>query len=126
MDYKYYSYEIEMDNTFFLSKSVYRQDSPPAKDAPPRIEYEILEPQFDFVYRLVKAQLLEIPKWQDNTTIEPIENEIFETVEAYQRYYENTPTGEYMLFFGDRIITLNMEGPLTANQISIVKEKLQI
>lgn len=126
INYNYYSYEKEIDNTFFLSKSAYHQDSPPAKDAPPRIEYEILELQFDFVYRLAKEHLLNIPEWQDNTTFEPIDNKIFDTVEAYQRYYENTPTGEYMLFFGDRIITLNMEEPLNTKQISIVKEKLQI
>lgn len=109
IDYNYYSYEKETDKTLFLSKSVYRQDSPPAKDAPPRIEYETLEPQFEFVYLLAKEHLLEIPEWRDNTTFEPIDNKIFDTVEAYQRYYENTPTGEYILFFGDRIITLNME-----------------
>lgn len=126
IDYNYYSYEKETDKTLFLSKSVYRQDSPPAKDAPPRIEYETLEPQFEFVYLLAKEHLLEIPEWRDNTTFEPIDNKIFDTVEAYQRYYENTPTGEYILFFGDRIITLNMEEPLTTKQISIVKEKLQI
>ncbi|SHH92459.1 DUF2812 domain-containing protein [Clostridium grantii] len=126
IDYNYYSYEKEIDKTFFLSKSAYRQDSPPAKDTPPRIEYEILEPQFDFVYRLAKEHLLEIPEWRDNTTFESMDNKIFDTVEAYQRYYENTPTGVYMLFFGDRIITLNMEEPLTTKQISIIKEKLQI
>lgn len=126
IDYNYYSYEKETDKTLFLSKSVYRQDSPPAKDAPPRIEYETLEPQFEFVYLLAREHLLEIPEWRDNTTFEPIDNKIFDTVEAYQRYYENTPTGEYILFFGDRIITLNMEEPLTTKQISIVKEKLQI
>lgn len=126
IDYNYYSYERERDNTIFLSKSVYRQDSLPTKDAPPRIEYEMLEPQFDFVYRLAKEQLLEIPEWRDNTTYEPIDNKIFETVEAYQRYYEDTPTGEYTLFFEDKIIILNMEEPLTTKQTSIIIEKLGI
>ncbi|MDZ7834453.1 MAG: hypothetical protein U5K84_03040 [Alkalibacterium sp.] len=126
IDYNYYSYEKEIDNTFFLSKSVYRQDTLPAKDAPPWIEYEILEPQFDFVYQLAKEHLLEIPEWRNNTTFEPMDNKIFDTVEAYQRYYEDTPTGEYTLFFEDRIITLNMEEPLTTKQISIIKEKLEI
>jgi len=126
IDYIYYSYERETDNTFFLSKSLYRQDSPPAKDAPPQIEYEVLEPQYDFVYRLAKEHLLEIPDWRDNTTFETIDNKMFDTLEAYQRHYENTPTGEYTLFFGDRIIILHMEEPLTTKQISIIKEKLQI
>jgi hypothetical protein len=126
IDYDYYSYEKEIDRTLFLSKKVYRQDSLPSKDAPPRIEYEILEPQFDFVYGLTKEQLLEIPEWRDNTTFEAINNNIFETSEAYQRYYGDTPTGDYTLFFEDRIIRLDMEGPLTSKQISIIKEKLKI
>ncbi len=126
IDYKYYSYEREIDSTIFLSKSAYRQDSLPAKDGPPRIEYEILEPQFDLVYQLAREDLLEIPEWRDNTSFEPIDNKIFDTVETYQRYYDDTPEGEYILFFENKIIVLNMEETLTPKQISIVKAKLQI
>lgn len=126
IDYNYYSYESEIDSTFFLSKSAYRQDSLPAKDAPPQIEYEILEPQFDFVYRIAKEYLLEIPEWRDNTSFEPIDNKIFDTAEAYQRYYDATPTGEYILFFENRIIVLDMEEPLTTKQTSIIIKKLDV
>ncbi|MEG0853262.1 MAG: DUF2812 domain-containing protein [Angelakisella sp.] len=125
-DYEYYSYEHDSNSSFFLIKSEYRQDSLPAKDAPPRIEYEILEPQFDFVYRLSKEHLLEIPEWQNNTSLERIDNRIFDTAEAYQHYYEGTPTGEYILFFESKIVVLNMEEPLNVKQISIIKEKLDI
>jgi hypothetical protein len=126
INYDYYSYEREMDSTLFISKSVYRQDTLPAKDSPPGIEYEVLKPNFDFVYRLSKQHLLEIPEWRDKVTFEPIDNRTFDTVEAYQRYYEDTPTGEYALFFEDKIIRLDMEEPLTTKQISIIKEKLKI
>jgi len=126
IDYDYYSYEKEIGSTLFLSKSVYRQDTLPAKDSPPRIEYEVLKPKFDFVYRFSKQHLLEIPEWRNNTTFEPIDNKIFDTVEAYQRYYEDISTGEYTLFFEDRIIRLDLEEPLTSKQISIIKEKLKI
>lgn len=126
IDYNYYSYEKEINSTFFLSKSAYRQDSLPAKDAPPQIEYEILIPQFEFVYRLAKEYLLEIPEWRDNTSFKPIDNKVFDTVEAYQRYYEDTPTGEYILFFNNKIIVLDMEEPLTTKQTSIIIEKLGI
>lgn len=124
INYDYYSYESETDSTFFVSKSVYRQDSLPAKDSPPEIDYEIIEPQFDFVYRLARKELLEIPVWRDNTSFEPMDNKTFGTVEAYQRYYGDTPTGEYTLFFKDRIMILDMEEPLIPKQISIIKEKL--
>jgi len=126
IEYDYYSYEKEIDRTLFLSRSVYRQDTPPSKDSPPRIEYEILKLQFNFVYGLAKQHLLEIPEWRDNTTFEAIDNKTFDTEEAYQRYYEDTPTGEYALFFEDRVIRLDMEEPLTTKQILIIKEKLKI
>lgn len=126
IDYDYYSYEKEIDSTVFLTKSNYRQDSLPAKDEPPRIEYTILEPQFDFVYHLAKKNLLEIPDWRDNVSFEHIDNKTFSSTEAYQRYYEESPTGEYILLFEDKIIVLDIEEPPTTKQISIIKEKLHI
>ncbi len=124
IDYDYYSYEKEIASSFFLAKSNYRQNALPAKDAPVEIEYDILEPQFDFVYHLAKNHLLEIPHWRENMSFETIDNNMFDTKEAYERYYENTPTGEYILFFEDKIIELNMEKLPTTKQISIIKEKL--
>lgn len=126
IDYDYYSYEKKIDSTLFLTKRNYRQDSLPAKDAPPRLEYDILEPQFKFVYHLAKKHLLEIPQWRENESFEPIDNKIFGTVEAYQLYYDDTPTGEYTLFFENKMIELNMEEPPTTKQISIIKEKLRV
>jgi len=110
----------------FLTKRNYRQDSLPAKDAPPRLEYDILEPQFKFVYHLAKKHLLEIPQWREDISFESIDNEIFGTVEAYQQHYDDTPTGEYILLFENKIIALNMEESPTTKQISIIKEKLRI
>lgn len=126
IDYDYYSYEEKKDGTFFISKSACRQDSLPAKNSPPEIEYVILETQFDFVYQLSKEHLLEIPEWRDNNSFEHVDNEVFETIEAYQRYYDDDPTGEYILLFDNRIIVLDTEEPVTAKQVEIIKEKLQI
>lgn len=126
MDYDYYSYEKELNSTFFITKNNYRQDSLPAKDAPPRIEYDIIEPQFDFVYNLSKKHLLEIPEWQNNTSFHTIDNEMFGTMEAYQEYYDDTPTGKYILLFNDKIILLSLEEEATREQIPIIIEKLKI
>lgn len=124
--YAYYSYERNLNDTFFLSRNLYRQDSLPARDAPPRIEYEILEPKFDFVYQLAREQLLEIPEWRNNTSLETVSNEIFNTVEGYQRYFEGIPTGEYILFYKNRILVLYMQEPPTEEQALVIKEKLSM
>lgn len=126
IDYSFYSYEEETDHTLFLHRSRYSQDSPPARNAPPRIEYEVLEPQADFVYGLAKNHLLEIPEWQDDTTLKIMDNTIFGTIDAYQRFYGNIPTGQYTLFFEDRIILLNLEEAATEAQISVIKKKLEL
>lgn len=74
----------------------------------------------------VTVFLNQIPQWRENISFESIDNKIFGTVEAYQRYYDDTPTGEYTLFFENKIIELNMEEPPTTKQISIIKEKLRV
>lgn len=125
IDYEYYSYEHKEDGTIFLIKNNYMQNSLPAKDSPPELGYEILQPKFSFVYNLVKKQLLTIPQWRENYSLKPANNEIFGTVEAYQGYYEESPTGKYILFFGDKIITLDAEKALTPPQIAVISEKLQ-
>lgn len=125
LDYDYYSYEETADSTLFLTKNSYRQDALPAKDAPQRIAYDILKPQFDFAYALVKSQLLAVPQWrQEELSHKSIDNEIFGTTKAYQDYFDNDPTGTYILFFKDKIITLNLEKPATTEQIAVIKEKL--
>lgn len=125
-NYPYYSYEEEISSTIFLTKSSYRQDSLPAEDAPPRIAYEILEPQFHFVYQLAKKELLQVPDWRENLEYKPIDNKIFGTLEAYQEYYDDLPAAKYILFFNDKIIVLQMAEPASAQQISVIKDKLQI
>lgn len=124
IDYDYYSYEKDIDSTFLLKKSSYRQDSLPAKDAPPEIQYDIYESKLDSIYRIVKNHLLEIPQWQENSSFESIDNEMFGTIEAYQKYYEDTPTGEYILIYTDKILALNLEEPATTEQVNMIKEKL--
>lgn len=122
IDYDYYSCQKTVDSTLFLRKSSFRQDSLPAKDSPPELSYEILEPHFDFVYDLAKEQLLTIPQWRNEQSFKLVDNDIFDTVLAYQEYFGDLPTGSYVLFFQDKIITLNMEEAPTHGQIGIIKE----
>lgn len=126
VDYDYYSYEKREKRTFFLSNITYQQTSLPAKGAPPRIEYTILEPHFNFIYQLTKEHLFKIPIWQTQTSLHAIDNKTFGTIEAYQRYYNTTPMGEYILFFPDKIVTLNLEEPPTVEQILTIREKLTL
>ena len=124
IDYDYYSYEKELESTFLLKKSAYDQDSLPAKNGPPQLEYEILESEYDFVFQIAKNYLLEIPQWQQNMSYKIIDNDIFSTLEAYQKYYGDDPTGKYILIYHGKVIVLNVEEPPTKLQIDIIKDKL--
>lgn len=126
IDYDYYSYQKDIDNSIFLTRSQYRQDSLPAKNSPPRIEYMIINPKFDFVYDIVVEDLKKTPKWSD-IKIESMDNLIFNTKEAYQFYYDYKEyTGDYLLIYDGIILLLNLEEPATEKQISIIIEKLKL
>lgn len=124
IDHDFYSYEEKISNTLLLHLSSYRQDSPPAKDAPQEINYKILEPQYGFVYSIVKGDLLNIDEWRDKSSIEALDDEIFGTIEAYQWYYDGVADKDYVLFFEDVIIELHMDEVMTDEHIVVVKEQL--
>lgn len=124
INYDYYSYEKEVASTFFLTKTSYRQSSLPAKDAPPEIEYEILESPYRFVNQLAKEQLLTVPQWRESMSFHEIDSEIFGTADAYQEYYGADATGRYILFFEDKIVTLGMDDAATEAQIAVIRENL--
>lgn len=124
-DYDYYSYEKNRENSLFLTSTQYRQFALPAYDAPPSIEYTIIEPKFDFVYDIVEKELKTTRDWSERS-IEPMDNIIFGTEQAYQTYYDKDAIGEYLLFYQDKIIVMNVEEPVTEEQRTILIEKLKL
>lgn len=124
-DYEYYSYKKKIDNSIFMKRNEYRQYSLPAKNSPPQIEYMIIEPKLDFVYDIVAKDLKKVPEWSDRK-MKPLDNRIFGTEEAYQFYYDINGTGEYLLFYKDQLILLNLEEPVTEEQIYVIKKNLEL
>lgn len=129
VDYDYYSYEAEEENTPLLQKKQYSQTSPPMKNAPPELEYIIYKPKFGFVKDLVLSHLIKLDDWSDRK-IETIDNSIFSTESAYTFYYKGVDgkhfTGEYILVFENQIVHIDAETYFNDEQIEIVKNKLQI
>lgn len=127
--YENYSYKKDEDNSVFLTRHWYRQDSLPEENTPPEIWYQIIEPKYNFVYDIVVEDLKKIPEWSDRK-LKEIDNSIFNTEEAYLIHYDDMYIDpdypEYLLIFKDKIILLNLEKPLTEQQVSIIKEKLEL
>lgn len=127
IDFEYYSYEADEENTPLLHRNHYSQTSPPMKNAPPELEYSIYEPKFEFVKNIVVSDLTKLNHWSDRK-LETLDNAVFSTEKAYAFYYEEANgklfSGEYILVFTDKIIHIDAETPFTDEQIEIVKSKL--
>jgi hypothetical protein len=127
IDFEYYSYEADEENTPLLHRNHYSQTSPPMKNAPPELEYSIYEPKFEFVKNIVVSDLKKLNDWSDRK-LETLDNAVFSTEKAYAFYYEEANgklfSGEYILVFTDKIIHIDAETPFTDEQIEIVKSKL--
>ena len=127
IDFEYYSYEADVEDTPMLHRSHYSQTRPPMKNAPPKLEYSIYKPKFEFVKNIVVSDLTKLEDWSDRK-LETLDNAIFSTEKAYAFYYENPNeklfSGEYILVFTDKIIHIDAETPFTDEQIEIIKNKL--
>ena len=127
IDFEYYSYEADEENTPLLHRNHYSQTSPPMKNAPPELEYSIYEPKFEFVKNIVVSDLTKLNDWSDRK-LETLDNAVFSTEKAYAFYYEGSNgimfSGEYILVFTDKIIHIDADTPFTDEQIEIIKSKL--
>lgn len=127
IDFEYYSYEADEEDTPLLHRSHYSQTRPPMKNAPPKLEYSIYKPKFEFVKNIVVSDLTKLEDWSDRK-LETLDNAIFSTEKAYAFYYEDPNgilfSGEYILVFTDKIIQIDAETSFTDEQIEIIKNKL--
>ena len=127
IDFEYYSYEADEEDTPLLHRSHYSQTRPPMKNAPPELEYSIYEPKFEFVKNIVVSDLTKLNEWSDRK-LKALDNAVFSTEKAYAFYYEEANgklfSGEYILVFTDKIIHIDADTPFTDEQIEIIKSKL--
>jgi hypothetical protein len=127
IDFEYYSYEADEEDTPLLHRSHYSQTRPPMKNSPPELEYSIYEPKFEFVKNIVVSDLTKLNEWSDRK-LKALDNAVFSTEKAYAFYYESPNgmlfSGEYILVFTDKIIHIDAETPFTDEQIEIIKSKL--
>ena len=85
----------------------------------------MIEPKFDFVYQIVAEDLKKASEWPE-WRLEPLDDEIFGTKQAYEVYLGMDSMGEYLLFYEDQIIVLNLEEPATEEQRAVIIEKLKL
>ncbi len=127
INYENYSYEKNEDNSIFLIRSLYQQDSLPEQNAPPEIWYETIEPKYNFVYDIIVEDFKKMPE-RSECRLKEIDNSIFNTEEAYKIcFIDDMEDGsDYLLIYKNKIILLNFEEPLSEQQCNIIVEKLKL
>lgn len=142
INYENYSYEEYKYNSIFLIRNQYRQDALPELNPPPEIEYDIIEPKYPFVRDIVIEDMKKL-RWGSQKDIKEIDNLIFNTEQAYIKYYDNTigefdydieynfdkenyDDCEYLLIYKDKIVRLYLEEPVKDEQVEIIMEKLKL
>lgn len=99
----------------------------------PRLEYEIHEISSDFLYDHCRKALLAPQNMLPSLfpvslfyQYQPIDPTLWQADEAYMAYRDGEPRYEYLIFWDDRIVTLNFDRTqLTPDQIATVVEKLK-
>jgi len=95
----------------------------------PRLEYEIHEIPSGFLYDHCRNALLKYPNRMIHSlysTYEPIDPIPWQAEEVYMAYRDGEPRYEYLIFWDERIVTLNFDrDELTPEHISIIVEKLK-
>ncbi len=116
----YYSYEADYSNTLFMKTSKYLQYA----YWEPHIAYNIYEPKFNTVYNVIHDDLIDISDSIFDVSYTALDNSLFDTKEAYVETYDGEAVGNYVLFYDDMIITLELDDVLTKEQARVVVDKL--
>lgn len=132
-DYDGWSTEADTQSTPLVSKAEYTQRARLGdRDAPPDLEYDIVEVRFPFLQGLVEQGLLRSaeryndrhnPDYQDQ--YRPIDASLWNAEAAYQLYWGGEPISQYLVCWQDHMTEIDFFWTPTPEQIAIAAEKLQ-
>lgn len=117
------TYTKTVDESLFMTRTTYRHLSIPTNTSvsePSLMEYTLIEPNYTFVYDMVEKDM----KKQSEPPIfklVPIDSKAFNAVDAYQVYCGEEQTGEYHLFYKDKILSLSFTDSIGEKQIDQIK-----
>ena len=121
-----WSTEDRTEESFLIANHLYRQ-WPLTQEDVPEIDYQVIEIKAPFVYDLCKNDLLDSRKdtVRDGEVIfvnhfEPIDPVPWGAEEAYQEFWDDDFSSQYILCYGDKIVKLNPNWDLTSDQMIIV------
>ncbi len=124
-DYEFYSFVAMTSETFFVANETYYQSSLPAKDSPPELYYEIVRPKSQWMYDIAEADMLTPPHWSDDT-VKETDPAPFYARQAYRLYYyDGDPKDDYILFYEDKIVQIELDNTPTPEQMAIIGEILR-
>ncbi len=125
IDYDDYSYSAEYEDSFLLSRHIFEQSPPPfIYDTDiPDIYYRVFVPQYDFVYDILAEHMLSNLYSTTAHSIDPLPFGA-NTVYELRHISSELPTGAYLLYYDDKIISIGLYEDITDEHMAVIKEKL--
>ena len=124
---KEWSTEDHTQKSFLIANHQYRQWALTQEDVP-ELTYQVIDIKLPSVYALCKNDLLDSRKdTVKNGEVlfvnhyEPIDPTLWGAKEAYQELWDNKLSSQYIICYEDKIVQLNPNWNLTADQITIVR-----
>lgn len=131
VNYEHYSYEWTVKESLLLGQFIARQDSFPDGQRAPELRYEIVEVKVDSLFEICLKDYLEMYNYDWEEPIEDklyflqVEEPVWQADKVYQLHVQNEALEEYILCWGNRIVYINFDKIPTAEQVTIVVEKLK-
>lgn len=126
VDYNYYSYENQEQDSIFLNWIKAHQNSFPDDADIPELRYEIVDVKIPTLYKMVENEFKD-----GDVYSEEMGNHFIQTDDAswkankvYQFYYQDEPANEYIICWDKKIVKIWLSWAPTPEQIKIAAEKL--
>ncbi len=127
-EYDRYSCKWEESGSLILKSRTGTQKSRVGESAP-ELEYSIYDTSIPFLYELCLEELLtEYDTIYADEVVKIAYHQVaaapWGAETAYRCYYGSAPMDSYILCYGDRFVTLELDWPPTEDQMALIGEKL--
>lgn len=132
-DYDGWSTEADTQSTLLASRTEYTQRTRLGdRDAPPELDYDIVEVKFPFLRGFVEHGLLRSAERYNDPRVpefweeyRPVDASVWNAERAYQSYWGGDFHNQYLVCWPDRMVEIDFYWEPTPEQIAVAAEKLK-
>ena len=128
VDYDRYSYRWSADRAFLLAHYVGSQSASPNGNIAPEIYYTITDVKLPALFDLCLKDSLKTYQYYFADTrrvSRQTDDPLWQADAVYQPYYDNEALNDYLVCWGNRIVTIHFDFAPTPRQLEVAAEKLR-